>query len=301
MRDALAASSAADVTLTLTHEAEKIVSDTALVLYRAFHEVCVEAAALRRYHPRTTHVTVFCPVEVAAVALGVHRSTVWRAVKVLRSRGLVDMRAHKSTLRGQTVNDGALWCVRLNPHEGKPARLTYDELKHTGWRDLARDVRAGRTAWAVMQQSKDSPRDGLDIDLIRSWALPPTHSAPVNSDCCTTARHDLEAVLDVPHAPKDERGAAVEGAAAALAGHLRDRGSVAFYQKLLWQLLRVHDRGGAAPFNAVYEQARRAGVDAVEGFARRPGALFVSRLKAAPWWEGVMRAEGRVAVRPMRA
>lgn len=44
--------------------------------------------------------------------------------------------------------------------------------------------------------------------------------------------------------------------------------------------------------------ARRAQVDAAEGFARRPGALFTSRLKGAPWWDEVRRASGRVGLSP---
>jgi hypothetical protein len=67
-----------------------------------------------------------------------------------------------------------------------------------------------------------------------------------------------------------------------------------FYRWLLWQLLRLEAAGQAAPWHMVYEQARRARVDAAEGFARRPGALFVSRLKASPWWDEVVRASGRV-------
>ncbi len=66
-----------------------------------------------------------------------------------------------------------------------------------------------------------------------------------------------------------------------------------FYRCLVWQLLRLEAAGQAAPWHMVYEQARRARVDAAEGFARRPGALFVSRLKGAPWWDEVARASGR--------
>jgi hypothetical protein len=112
----------------------------------------------------------------------------------------------------------------------------------------------------------------------------------------------LEAVLDVQYAGQEERGAAVDGAARALAAALSDRGGVMFYRRLLWQLLRRHDATGAAPFHTVYEQARRARVDAAEGFARRPGALFVSRLKDAPWWSEVWDAPPtRVGGRPLKA
>ena len=72
---------------------------------------------------------------------------------------------------------------------------------------------------------------------------------------------------------------------------------------LLWQLLRLSERTGAAPWGMVYEQARRARADVLEGFAKRGngGALFVSRLKQSPHWEELRRASGRVGSRPLRS
>jgi hypothetical protein len=73
-----------------------------------------------------------------------------------------------------------------------------------------------------------------------------------------------------------------------------------FYRRLLWQLLRRSDAGRGDHYHAVYEQARRARVDAFEGFARRPGALFVSRLKRSPWFDEVVNAPPvRVGGRPL--
>jgi hypothetical protein len=285
-------------------------SETAIRLYRALREVAVHVGAARGYVTATTHVTLHLPLEVVAAALGRHRVTVWRRLPELRAAGLIDARAHKTTAPGctaksDTVNDGTLWAVRLNPDEGAPAKLTYDDLKHDGWRDLNRDRKRGRTAHRAVrehrekrvQQSKDSPQEGFDLQLLLSWALPPeTAQNPVTYDCCTGSRRDLEAVLDVQHAGQEERGAAVDGAARALAANLGDTGSVMFYRWLLWQLLRLEAAGRAAPWHMVYEQARRARVDAAEGFARRPGALFVSRLKGAAWWDEVVRASGRVGL-----
>jgi hypothetical protein len=312
----LTAATAADALPTRTQNIEVSLSGTALLLYRALRETAVHVGAARGYVTATTHVTLHIPVEVVAGAIGRHRVTVWRRLPELRALGLVDARAHKTTAPGcttksDTVNDGTLWCVRLNPDEGTPAKLTYDDLKHDGWRDLNRDRKRGRTAHravrehreAKMQQSKESPQEGFDLQLLLSWALPPeTAQNPVTYDCCTGSRRDLEAVLDVPYAPREARGAAVDGAAQALSAALSDRGGINFYRALLWQLLRASDRHGGDYWHAVYEQARRAAVDSSEGFARKPGALFVSRLKRAPWWDEVQRGPPvRVGVRPLRA
>lgn len=281
---------------------------TAAVLYQALRSTALRAADARGYVASTTHVTLHCPLEVVALSLSRHRVTIWRAAKRLRALGLVDARPHKTTaLDGRTVNDGTLWAVRLNPEEGTPARLTVEELRHS-WRDLDRDRRRGRTAHravqahrAAVQQSQEPSTSEPDLELLAAWALPPQLTeSPISNDCCTGSRRDLEAVLDVPHAAREDRAAMVEAGAQALSGALSDRGGVMFYRWLLWQLLRLSERTGAAPWGMVYEQARRARADVLEGFAKggNGGALFVSRLKQSPHWEELRRASGRVGSRP---
>lgn len=298
----MAVSDAADVSDIVTRNLEPLLSGTALTLYRALHQVGVEACAERGYVATVSEVALFCPVEAVALALGVHRSTVYRALPELRALGLVDHRGHYTTHRGRTRSDGSVWAVRLRPVGGRAARVGYGDLKRQH-RNLSGDIEAGRTVWADMRQSKDlSSREGVDLNYIRRWALSPTGKNPVTVDCRTAPQRNLEAVLDVRYVVRAERSAAVSLAAEALAAALADRGGLNFYRRLLWQLLRRADAGGEAPFHQVYEQARRAAVDAQEGFARRPGALFVSRLKGAPWWEAVRRQPPvRVGGRPMKA
>ena len=284
-------------------------SRTALLLYQALRETVMQTGAARGYCAGTTHVTLHVPVEVVADAIGRHRVTVWRRLPELQAAGLVDARAHKcSSELGRAVNDGTLWAVRLNPDEGASAKLTYEEMKHDRWRDLDRDRRRGRTAHRTLRERREkpmqrsnTPQGSYDLELLLSWSLPPTHSkTPSDSDRCMGERRDLEAVLDVQHADKAERNEAVDNAAQAMAVALRDRASVNWYRWLLWQLLRLEDAGRAAPWYSVYEQARRAQIDAAEGFARKPGALFVSRLKRVSWYEAVMTGPPtRVGVRPV--
>ncbi len=289
MRYEMAADCAADVTNAVTHNLEALLSGTALLLFRTLHTSAIEVGAARDYHPNVSQVSFFCPVEAVALALGVHRCTVYRALPELRALGLVDVRAHYTTHRGRTVADGSVWAVRLRPVGGCKARVQYGDLKRS-YRDLGGDVEAGRTCWAAMRQSKVTSFKGLDIQKILAWAIPPSNlEIPVTFDCRKASRHDLEALLDVQHAPREARGGAVDLAAQALAAALSDQRGMNFYRRLLWQLLRRCDAGGGDHFYAVYLAAQRASVDAREGFARRPGALFVSRLKAAPWWDEVWR------------
>jgi hypothetical protein len=308
MRYSETANSADDVTQAVTHNLEGKLSSTALTLFRALHTVAVEALELRGYSVATSEVSLFCPVEAVALALGCHRSTVYRVLPELRAAGLLDVRGHFCTHRGRTRSDGSVWAVRLRPVGGRRARVGYGDLKRS-YRNLSGDVETGRTVWADMRavrlirQSKDNPmNEGVNLNYIRRWALSPADKTPVTSDCRTAARRSLEAVLDVPHAGREARGAAVDLAAQALAAALRDRGGVMFYRRLLWQLLRRSDAGRGDHWQAVYLAAVRARVDAAEGFARKPGALFVSRLKGAPWWSETMNGPPvRVGVRPLEA
>jgi DNA-binding transcriptional ArsR family regulator len=246
-------------------------------------------AAARGHVPTVSQVSLFCPVEAVALALGVHRCTVYRAVAELRAAGLVDVRGHFCTHRGRTRADGAVWAVRLRPVGGRAARVGYSDLKRQ-YRDLGGDIAAGRTVWAEMRQSKEQPsRAGVNLNQIRRWSLSPTPQVPVKVDCRMASRRSLEALLDVRHAPREARGAAVDLAAQALAQALSDRGSTDFYRKLLHAVLRRLDATGEDHSYSVYLAAQRAAVDVQEGFARRPGALFTSRLKRASWFDEVMR------------
>ncbi len=279
-------------------------SGTPKTLYAALQATARLTGEARGYVRSTTHVTVHCPLEVVGLSLGKHRVTIWRAARQLAALGLIDARPHKCTaLNGRTVNSGTLWAVRLDPEQGSPAKLTYEELQHA-WRDLDRDRRRGRTAYKAardtVQQSKPLPECGYDLELLLAWTMPPQHpESPLDHDRCTGARRDLESILDAPHAEREERAAMVDAGAHALAQTLRDRRGLNFYRLLLWQLLRHADAEGSSHFYAVYLAAQRARADAAEGFARKPGALFTSRLKAANWYAEVMRAPSvRVGTRP---
>jgi hypothetical protein len=167
-------------------------------------------------------------------------------------------------------------------------------MKHK-WRNLDRDVKRKRTAYRQLQndlqQSVKPSTEELDISRLLKWTLEPdTSQNPVMSDCCKRQRVDLEAVLDVRHAAKEERNHMVELAAQALSQALSDTSSVSFYQKLLWQILRRFDATGDNYSYQVYLMAQRARTDVLEGFSRKGGAVFTSRLKQTEFWEWVMNA-----------
>ncbi len=284
----------------LAERLPKTLSKTAVQLYKALVATAVETARGRGYGPGVTHVSLHMPLIILADVCGMHRVTAWRHLPALRELGLIDYVSHKGTLRGETRNTGTLFEVRLNPSSGTKAKLSYHEKNHK-WRNLDRDVRRKRTAFRMLKArdatvSKTSTKE-LDISRLLQWTLKPdTSQNPVTSYGCKVS---LEAILDVRHAKKEERNQMVNLAAQAMTQALADSGSVSWYQKLLWQLLRRFDATGDDYSYQVYLMAVRARTDNLEGFARHPGALFVSRLKQADFYDWIMGAPpNRVGTRP---
>jgi hypothetical protein len=285
---------------SVQHPGTSELSPKAQQLYDALRSVGTQVGRERGYVSRVSVVHFHIPGEIVARACGMARSTLYVKLRELKAAGVVDARAHYVTYRGRTRADGMVWAVRLAGDASRGISVPFDALKQS-YRCLSADVESGRTAWAQLQapDSQKNFQGKVDIEMLLAWALPPvTTQKPVKS---LTVRPDLEAVLDIPHVDKADRGGAVDRAARALSVAFSDPTGVMFYRWLLWQLLRLAQSTGAAPWHMVYEQARRARADAQEGFARRPGALFVSRLKGAPFWDEVMRAPSlRVGTRPLK-
>lgn len=298
--------SAAGVAAAVTEQVPDNFSQTQRRLYKALVWTAVETARARGHTPSTTQVVMHLPLEQLALSCGLDRVTVWRNLPVLKAVGLIDYQTHKGTCRGETRNTGTVWRVRLTPNHGCKVRLNRDDLKHK-WRDLDGDVRRGRTSYKALkeglQHTKAFPSNEISILVLTKWTLPrKTDSKPVTSVCCKLPKAGLETVLDLKEAPVDGRNQMVTLAAEALATALNDRDGEDFYRRLLWQLLRASKRTAADHFYTVYLAAARAQTDSAEGFARKPGALFVSRLKAAPWWEEVMNGPPiRIGTAPLEA
>jgi hypothetical protein len=179
--------------------------------------------------------------------------------------------------------DGTLWSVKLLPHKGSRARLRYDDLK-AQYRNLEADIEAGITAYAQMRQSNTGETNGVTLESLLTWALSPAPAQnPVTLTVASEEHLSLEILLNVPFIPKQGRREGVDRAARALAQGLSDGSSLNFYRYLVWQLLRLHQQGRDYVL-AVHQMVIRASADHREGFARKPGALFVSRLKACNLW-----------------
>ncbi len=280
-----------EVVKTLTDKLPKDLPKGAVKLFGALVGVAVETIREKNYSPATTHLTMHLPLEVLARVCGMHRVTVWRHLPALRALGVLDYRAHKGTLRGETRNTGTLFCVRLNPSVGSKAKLSYQDLCFK-WRDLDKDVRRKKTAYRQLknglQQSVALPMKGVNLEPLKLWTLNQADIAPVTSDSCKAEKGDLHTILDIFAAKKNKKAEKIRFAADAIAIALNDSRSKRFYMRLLWAADRRRAVTGQDYASKVLAVVLRAAVDVTEGFARSGGALAVSRLKASGLYEDIL-------------
>lgn len=262
---------------------------TAQRLYLTMREVAFEVSSRRGYKQLPTQVAFFVPTEIVAYALGVARSSIYRNLPALRDAGLIDQRGHYTSYNGETRSDGSVWAVKLNPEGEHQARLHHDELKHQ-YRDLAADIDEGKTAYKAileMQQSNTEENHKVNPEdiILEHVPLPPSNFSlnPLLMTVALASGGDLSAVYDVPQVQKSDRKQAVNLAAEACASYLQDSENLNFYRWLLWRALTLYWQKIDC-FDFLVQQICRAGVDKREGFARKPAALFVSRLKKTQVW-----------------
>lgn len=285
----------------------KRTTKTAYAIYVLLNRTAKIIAKSRGYSDRVTFVSFFCPQEIIASSIGVHRTTVWRNCQKLAELGYLDAKAHYTSMEKGTVKDGVVWKIKLDLECHSKARLEIDELK-AQYRNLTEDVKNGRTAYnfsqnselkAEVQQSYPIEEDKIKIKNILDWALPPeTYQNPVNTDCCITEPPVelipcLEDILLVGDARKGEEQELVRRAAQAISIATDDRKQISmkFYYSLLWNLLRRQRM--CLPennmFQRLYNAVCRVKTDKIEGFARNAGALLQSRLKQWPEWDDIQR------------
>lgn len=281
--------------------------------YHLLHQVASMEALRRDYHRGAGTVSFFCPVEAVAHARCCRRETIWRHVRELQALGYVDQRQHYTTHNGNTRVDGAVWAVKMRPHQDYHAKLRHDELK-AQYRDLTTDIENGRTAYAdaknadveKMQQSKELLGNYVfNTDIVTRWTYnPTTEQNPVIFDCCKTRAYALEGVLDVFSAAKPQRAQMVDYAAKAIAQKMQDTKGLGFYRKLLWNMLRSCDQQihNSSIFQRLYNEVTRVTVDIREGFARNGAALLISRIKQWHDYQQIMDvAQTRVGAAPIAA
>ena len=281
-----------------------------------FHTGLVQfglAVAVKRRYRGACTLTVHTVLEFVNFCLDVgSSSTLYSYLHALKGLGLIDFRGHVTTIilpgedgRGREVNrcDGALLCIRLGGcQKAKLSRHDYGETL----RDLQGDIERGHTAYRLIRKLEESlePLEYRErLNNLILWSLSPAQlftslkADPSDLRLLIPAGYPTE-LFDVPGSRN--RNVAVDVAAQAVARALGDTQNLGFYRRLVWQLLRAHDRGWDF-FGVVYAETVRALADKREGYARKAGALLVSRLKKSRCWEELWRDPGQWVGRPVVA
>lgn len=274
------------VPLAIDHPIDSL-SRTAKSLYATLCDVAEIVKVKRGYHPNASQVTFFCPLEVICAAIGVKsRQTIYNHLPELATSGLVAQRGHYCTHNGATRSDGSLWAVKLDLEVAGKAHIDFDWLK-ASHRNLGADIERGNTAFAVFKnfgQSNQRDKKQVDTDLILSYALN-TYQPSFAIDCPKNNGAQLESLLDVPYAPLEGRGDAVDMAASAACAALgAGSTNIMFFRWLVWALLRL-EKQNKDYFYQVYLMIQRVGIDKREGAANNPAGLLVHRLKSSGIWD----------------
>ncbi len=261
--------------------------------------------ALKKGYRKVCTITVHTVMELVGYCLGIKSSsTLYSYLHELKNLGLIDFKGHVTTVSLEAADgksyeanrcDGALLCIRLDGY--KKAQLTRFDYQETP-RDLQADISCGHTAYRLLKQFEESPILGENdwgiIPLIL-WSLNPASLfSPLQTDSSGFAEllggDYPTGILDL--ANSHDRNHDVDLTAHHLARCLGDAGSLNFYRRLLWQLLRAKDRGWDF-FGNVYHAVVRVMADRRESFARKPGALLIARLKTSACWDELWRDRGQ--------
>ena len=247
-----------------------------------------------------SQVAMLVPGEALAHVLSCDVKTMRKYRDQLEAAGLIDSRSFYQWIKGNVRRAGLLWAIRLDPRISKPVKLTYEDFKRR-YRDLRADIENKKTCYIRYKTKFPHTISGLktvrrNISELLLWTLPPlSESLALLMYGEKTRAGVLDDVLAVPGTPHSGRGAAVAKAALGMARSLGDLKSFEKYCGLLWQALRLQVFGGIDLFGVLYNLAAKCAVDAKEGFARKPGALFMDRLKRSGHYDTLMN-QPKVAI-----
>ena len=266
-------------------------------VFEFVHLYACSHALSREQSLKAQQISFFLPAETIGLATGVPKRTVYDALKRLKALGLVDYRGHVTTLTGYGNRcDGTVFAVKLSALRTGAARVTYEDLKVTDYRNLEADIAAKRTVYRLAQSKTWA--DELKVNLYRllSWLQSKCTRAwdegaePRYLTVQASSKLGLEAVLKVTTGPATTRSQRIGAAAAAVARAFGDQHSLPFWWTFCDRLASLAESGTQDYAATVMAQMEREVAARSEGFARNPAALFISRLKRSGVYGDIMAA-----------
>jgi hypothetical protein len=265
----------------------------------------MEISKQRGYNGALNLVTWFMPVEWFCMWYEIPRRTFYQAMRKLRRLKLVASRAHHCKAarpsKSETWSDGTIFCVKTNPLSDCEPRVRFDWLKKV-YRNLAADIRENRTCWhfkGLLHSQKKGLKALLKFDEFLAWSESPDQRAKLQESM--TVQDDFEAyerLFYLPSIEKRARSTEIETLGLWMSAKLHD-GDRHKYFKLLWNAVRMADRGVDNGVKAIRDALRIVLSDPDWSKIRSGGALFVTRLKQLGVYEELKREpQTRVGVMP---
>ena len=265
------------------------------VVFEFVHLYACAHALSHKQSLKAHQISFFLPAETIHLATGVPTRTVYDALKRIKALGLVDYRGHVITLAGYGNRcDGTVFAVKLDALRTGAARVTFDDLKVSDYRNLEADIAAQRTVYRLAQSETWANHLRENLCSLLSWiqakCTRPWHDAPKPRYLTMQAssKLGLEAVLSVTTGPAATRGQRIGAAAAAIAGAFGDQHSLPFWWRFCDALACLVERKGRDYSASVVTCMQREIAAKAEGFAHRPAALFISRLKRSGVYGEIM-------------
>lgn len=263
------------------------ISAGAVRLHQQLHRLAVDVMHERGYQAVPDSLTFHLPAVLVAGLVGYTPRHLYRLADELQHAGLIQSGGHAQSVAGRALWDGTLWSVKLTL-TATPPRIRADEWRHQWRPNFQADYHGKRGAGRLMShlQSQQLREGEIYTHVLRVAVDPDSVFQPVAS------RSDMESdavpvgeilytLGDLVGVHPAVRQRLITRNARALAGALNDPQSVAFYAGLMHQAVNAEHRG-VRGLSALQHALQRVLIDVREwGGLRSPGALLLTRLRAA--------------------
>lgn len=272
---------------------------TAIRIYKLLHKLACYIASRRQYVPDIKTVAFFNVHELLYSFLDLPRMTYFRNLKQLKVQNLLDYRGHKTTAKGQTLCDGTVFRIKLNPFEKLSCQLIYADMKED-YRDLEADIKNNHTAYALINNQESLKKESgtvitqeqekLTFNLLLSWTGTKRRLTPQQSMTVPLSNQavDLEEILDLPATPKRDRNKRIHDLAQSYK-LLFQSDDLKFWLAYLWACLDLSDQGNQEPLYLLYTCMRRTYSALREANLYNPTGLLVSQLKQSKHFDLMKR------------
>ncbi len=293
-----------------------VTREVALILL----DLALHVGNRRGYHPMTAEVAFHIPQTLLGAYLWptksrhAQRKGLQRALEELASLGLISYLSRAGTAKkyGRDKDgkievvgwmyDGTVFNVRLRPSRSLVRRVTLEDVASRDMRDLDADIKNHRTVEALLRVRTSGAMSQSNYTVgrlvfrkeLKEWALPPSLKATemlTDWDIGPEAVHRAirNAVQDVKYCPPETRMGFIGAAASVCCKNLMDEHSRWNYFQIFGGARALWEKGQDV-FGKLQALIGETLYEYSAGHAKKPGAVLITKLKAAELWDELAEA-----------